>query len=198
MALFRHVVSGSTPGETWSFTLHTEGTLSTGDANAGLVSAVNAAYTGGFASVTNADVVTTLASTASIDPLTDGQLTRVETVLSLAGTDLGQMLPFQCATVVTLKTDVANRHGNGRFFLPPLAAAVLDAGRVNAASMTSLVAAFTAFFDALNTAGLQPQVRNRTGHISTPVTAGRMGNVIDTQRRRRNKLLETFTPVPVP
>jgi hypothetical protein len=32
MALYRFVASGTTPGETFSFTMHAEGSLSTGDA----------------------------------------------------------------------------------------------------------------------------------------------------------------------
>jgi len=44
MALFRHVISGTFPGEEWSVTLHTEGTLSVGDAEAANAAAITAAY----------------------------------------------------------------------------------------------------------------------------------------------------------
>lgn len=195
MALFRHVISGTTPGEQWSFTLHTEGTVSTGDANDSLAAAITAAYSNGFATITSPDVVTTIASTAGINEATDGQTTRVETVLSLPGTSEDEMLPFQCATAITLITALANRHGRGRFFLPPLAAGILDAGRVSAAGISNLDTAFTAFFAELTTDGLTPVVRNRTGHISTPVVEARVGDVIDTQRRRRNKLQEAYTAI---
>jgi hypothetical protein len=69
---------------------------------------------------------------------------------------------------------------------------------VNAATLVILDTAWTAFFDSLNTDGVTPVVRNRTGHISTTVTSARVGDVIDTQRRRRNKLTETFVVVAVP
>lgn len=197
MALFRHVISGSTPGETWSYTMHTEANVSTGDANDSLAAAVTAAYGAGLATVTSPDVVTTLASTAGIDPATDGQMTRVESVLSLAGAAVEEMLPFQCATTISLITAVANRHGRGRFYLPPLSAGVLDGGRLSAATVSSLDTAFTAFFAELTTDGHTLVVRNRTGHVSTPVTEARVGDVIDTQRRRRNKLTETYTVISV-
>lgn len=197
MALFRHVVSGTTPGEQWSFTLHSEGTLSVGDANTALAAAVAAAYDGGFDTITAPDVVTTLASTATIDPETDGQITRVESVLALAGAAEEEMLPFQCATVITLVTASATRHGRGRFYLPPLAVSTLESGRLSAAALSNLDAAYTAFFDELATAGLTVIVRNRTGHVSTPVTEARVGDVVDTQRRRRNKLQEAFTVITV-
>lgn len=198
MALYRFVASGTTPGETFSFTMHGESNLSTGDAATAFADALTAAWAAGMDDVTTADVDLTLASAASIDPATDGQLTRVEVVLTLTGVAAGEMLPFQCATVITLITASATRHGRGRFYLPPLAASVLDGGRISAASLAVLDTAWTAFFDSLNTDTVTPVVRNRTGHISTPVTAARVGDVIDTQRRRRNKLVETELTIAVP
>lgn len=198
MALYRFVASGTTPGETFSFTMHAEGALSTGDAATAFADALTAAWGAGMDDVTTADVDLTLASAATIDPATDGQITRVEVVLALTGVGAGEMLPFQCATVVSLLTASATRHGRGRFYLPPLAALVLDGGRISAASLAVLDTAWTAFFDSLNTDGVTPVVRNRTGHISTTVTSARIGDVIDTQRRRRNKLTETQVVVAVP
>ena len=101
------------------------------------------------------------------------------------------------ATTISLITAVANRHGRGRFYLPPLAAAVLAAGRLSPTTVSSLQTAATSFFDSLVTGGLTPVVRNRIGHVSTPVTEARVGDVIDTQRRRRNKLVEAYTVIPV-
>jgi len=197
MALYRMVASGTTPGESWSFTLHAEGSLSTADAATAFGDALTAAWAGGMDDVTTADVDCTLASVAALDPATDGQLTRVEVVLALTGVATGEMLPFQCATVISLLTDSATRHGRGRFYLPPLAVSTVDGGLISAAAITSLDTAWTAFFDSLNTDGLNPVVRNRTGHISTPVTSARVGNVFDTQRRRRNKLVEVYTAIAV-
>jgi len=197
MALYRMVASGTTPGESWSFTLHAEGSLSTADAATAFGDALTAAWAGGMDDVTTADVDCTLASVAALDPATDGQLTRVEVVLALTGVAAGEMLPYQCATVISLLTDSATRHGRGRFYLPPLATGTVDGGLISAATITSLDTAWTAFFDSLNTDGLNPVVRNRTGHISTPVTGARVGNVFDTQRRRRNKLVEVYTAIAV-
>jgi len=198
MALYRFVASGTTPGETFSFTMHAEGNLSTGDAATAFADALTAAWGAGMDDLTTADVDLTLASAATIDPATDGQITRAEVVLALTGVAAGEMLPFQCATVVSLLTASATRHGRGRFYLPPLAVSVIDQGRVSAASLAVLDTAWTAFFASLNTDNITPVVRNRTGHVSTTVTSARIGDVIDTQRRRRNKLTETYTVVAVP
>jgi hypothetical protein len=197
MALYRMVASGTTPGESWSFTLHAEGSLSTADAATAFGDALTAAWAGGMDDVTTADVDCTLASVAALDPATDGQLTRAEVVLALTGVATGEMLPFQCATVISLLSASATRHGRGRFYLPPLAVSTVDGGLISAAAITSLDTAWTAFFDSLNTDGVNPVIRNRTGHISTPVTGARVGNVFDTQRRRRNKLVEVYTAIAV-
>ena len=198
MALHRFVASGTTPGETFSFTLHGESNLSTADAATAFADALTAAWGAGMDDLTTADIDLTLASAATLDPATDAQVTRAEVVLALTGVAAGEMLPFQCATVISLLTNSATRHGRGRFYLPPLAVSQTDQGRVSAAAMIVLDTAWTAFFDSLNTDGVTPVVRNRTGHVSTTVTSARVGNVIDTQRRRRNKLTETYTVIAVP
>lgn len=67
MALYRFVASGTTPGETFSFTMHAEGTLSTGDAATAFGDALTAAWGAGMDDLTTADVDLTLASAATID-----------------------------------------------------------------------------------------------------------------------------------
>jgi hypothetical protein len=197
MALYRLVASGTTPGETFSFTMHAEANLSTGDAATAFGDALTACWAAGMDDLTTPEVDLTLASAAAINEATDGQITRVEVVLALTGVADAEMLPFQCATVISLLTASATRHGRGRFYLPPLAASFLLNGKLNSTAMTTLDTAWTAFFDSLNTDGVNPVVRNRTGHVSTPVTSARVGDVIDTQRRRRNKLTETYTVIAV-
>jgi len=197
MALYRLVASGTTPGESFTFTMHAEANLSTGDAATAFGDALTACWAAGMDDLTTPEVDLTLASAAAINEATDGQITRVEVVLALTGVADAEMLPFQCATVITLLTASATRHGRGRFYLPPLAASFLLNGKLNSTAMTTLDTAWTAFFDSLNTDGVNPVVRNRTGHISTPVTSARVGDVIDTQRRRRNKLVETYTAITV-
>jgi len=197
MALYRLVASGTTPGESFSFTMHAEANLSTGDTATAFGDALTACWAAGMDDLTTPEVDLTLASAAAINEATDGQITRVEVVLALTGVADAEMLPFQCATVISLLTASATRHGRGRFYLPPLAASFLLNGKLNSSAMTALDTAWTAFFDSLNTDGVNPVVRNRTGHISTPVTSARVGDVIDTQRRRRNKLVETYTTIAV-
>jgi len=199
MALFRHTASGTQQAGDWSFTLHTEGSLSVGDANAAWATALTAGWVGTNLAedVFENSTIMDTASTAGINPATDGQTTRVTATVSHAGSITGNQLPFQVAVVISLLTDTATRHGRGRLYLPAPDVSMCTNGALSSTCLTNLDAGFTALFDSLNTGGLTPVVRNRTGHTSTVVTSARVGSVFDTQRRRRNKIAETYTAIAV-
>lgn len=198
MALFHHTFSGTTPGETWSFNVHTSGAGTLAAAQAGAVAAATALWTGALDDFVSTDVLMTEVSTASIDEATDRQISRLADDVNLPGVSAGQSLPFQCALGVSWKTDLATRAGRGRIYLPPISVSNMAAGRVGASSVTGIVAAVNAFWGALDTAGLALVIRHKAIHSSTTVTGGNVGNVIDTQRRRRNKLVEVRSPLTAP
>lgn len=198
MALFHHTFSGTTPGESWSFNVHTTGAGTLAAAQAGAVAAAGALVTGQLDAVLPPAVVLTEVSTASLDEATDQQISRLSDDVNLPGVAASEMLPFQCATSVSWRTDLATRAGRGRIYLPPLAVGAVDEGRVSAAAQATIVTAASAFWAALDTAGLQLVIRHKAVHASTAVTSGNVGNVIDTQRRRRNKLIEIRSPLTAP
>lgn len=198
MPLFHSTFSGTTPGETWSFGVHTTGAGTLASAQAGAVAAANALWTGALDDFISTDVILTEVSTASIDEATDRQISRLSDDVNLPGVSAGQSLPFQCALGVSWKTDLATRAGRGRIYLPPISVSNMAAGRVGASSVTGIVAAVDAFWAALDTAGLALVIRHKAAHSSTTVTGGNVGNVIDTQRRRRNKLVEIRSPLTAP
>jgi hypothetical protein len=199
MALFRHTASGTVLGGDWSFTLHTEGSLSVGDANTAWTDALTAGWVGAPAAedVFASDTIMDTASTAGINTATDGQTTRVTATVSHAGSITGNPLPYQVAVVISLLTDSATRHGRGRLYLPAPDVSMCVDGKLSSTCLTNLDTGFTALFDSLNTDGLTPVVRNRSAHTSTVVTSARVGSVFDTQRRRRNKIAETYTAIAV-
>lgn len=199
MALFRHTASGTQQTGSWSFTLHTEGSLSVGDANSAWSDALTAGWVGSalVEDVYENSTILDTATTAGINPATDGQTTRVTATVSLAGSITGNQLPYQVAVVISLQTDTATRHGRGRLYLPAPDVSMCTNGGLSSTCLTNLDAGFTALFDSLNTDGLTPVVRNRTAHSSTTITSARVGSVFDTQRRRRNKIAETYTAIAV-
>nr|CRY95829.1 hypothetical protein [uncultured prokaryote] len=190
MALFHHRITGASPGESWSFGLYTEGAGTLEAAQAGWVAAQAAIWTDALDAIVSTEVTVEELSTATITQATAGQIARVAEGSALAGVSASQMLPFQCAVSVSFTTQSATRAGRGRLYLPPLVASTLDDGRISSAAQAIIVSAFNDGWGALATAGLSPQIYGRTSHTLTPVTGGNVGDVIDTQRRRRNKLIE--------
>lgn len=197
MPLYRHLCSGETPGEVWTFSLWTNGSLSINAAHSAWEAATGTFWSGGIDQHISAQVINTSLSTAEVDVATGRQSQRLESAVNRPGVAAGQMLPFQCATAVSLRTIFATRSGRGRFYLPPLAVSVLLAGRVTPAVQSDLADAAALMLQALAGGGLTPVVYSRTAHAAVTITSIDVGDVIDTQRRRRNKLVEQRESRPI-
>lgn len=193
MALYRHVASGTYPGESWSFTLHTLGSASLATAQSDWSDAIGALWTGALDAKIYTDVELTEVSTASLDTATGKQISRLSDDVALPGVATGASLPAQCALCVSWRSDTATRAGRGRLYLPPLAVSVMSAGRASAGTVTAVVAAVKAMTDVLVGDALTPVLYSRSAHTTTAITKFDVGNVIDTQRRRRDKLIEVRT-----
>lgn len=109
-----------------------------------------------------------------------------------------QVQPNQCAVVVSLLTGQAGRSRRGRIYVPWLASG-LTAGRLVAAQVTAAAdrAAVLAVeardwgFGGPTLSG-ELVVASATYGYNTPVTQIRVGNVMDTQQRRRDGLVEEY------
>lgn len=197
MALFRHRVVGSSPGEQWSFTLHTTGTGTDATANATWSAAVGAMWTGQLDTLVTGELSVVERTTTLINEATEGQISRTSDPTELPGAAVEEMIPYQVALVISLHTGLANRHGRGRFYLPPLTVGAVASGRLSAAAQATVAGAVESLFLELSSGGLTPVVRDRTGHVSTNVDLASVGDVFDTQRRRRNKLIENRAMIAV-
>lgn len=197
MTVFANVVSGTFPGETWSFTLHTEGTGSITSANSAAVAFWNLLW-GGVATPTDSikqliptTVESVEVSTASLDPVTGKQVARVITPDVKGGTNANDALPPQCSIAVSLRTASATRSGRGRFYLPVFAVDKDAAGVLDGTSQSEVAAAAQGALQSLVSAAFVPVIYHRSTKSTTNVTSIDVGNVFDTQRRRRDKLIET-------
>lgn len=193
MALYRHVAIGVFPGESWSFTLHTLGSADLATAQTTWSDAITALWTGKLDALVATDVELTEVTTASMDQATGKQISRLSDDVSLPGVAATATLPPQNAVAVSWRSDTATRAGRGRLYLPPFATGALAAGRLSGASVTDVVAAVKAMADVIVGAALQPVLYSRTKFTTTAITKFDVGDVVDTQRRRRDKLIEVRT-----
>lgn len=198
MTLYRHVMSGATPGEQWECRMYVSCFLGIADAQTAWTAAVTAMWTGLAAPADNlnqlipTDVTLDEVTTSQLDPVTFRQTSKVVGSLSLAGTATTAMLPPQCAAGVTWLTALDTKTGRGRNYLPPFAAGTLTAGRIGTASLTIFKLAMTNLLQSLVASSDTPVVFSPTHHTTQVITGGRVGDVFDTQRRRRDKLVPAY------
>ena len=192
MALFRHRLEGTFPGEVWSFGVYTDSNLSLSAMQSQWMTGITN-FWGTATALFCTDVETTRATTVEIDPATGKQLTGAEDTRADAGTSEATCLPFQCAPVVTLRTATLSRAGRGRFYAPSLAVDQVSAGRMLTTARDTLADAAEDLVQGLTSAGGNLVIYHRGSGTTSLVTSLDVGDVIDTQRRRRNKLIESRT-----
>lgn len=195
MTVFRHVAKGTFPGESWSFTLHTEGTVALTAAQAAWHSAIDTLWSDSLDALVNSNVSLTETSTASLSDSTGAQISRLSDDESLPGVASQGLLPPQCTVAVSLRTALATRAGRGRFYLPTFDKGTVTAagGRLNGTSVTATVTAVGDMLESLIADDLTPVIYSRSALTTQPITQYDVGDVIDTQRRRRDKLIEVRT-----
>lgn len=110
--------------------------------------------------------------------------------------------PAQVALVVSLATALARGRGHaGRFYVPACALQVGTNGTTGSANALTVAQQAWTMLTAIETAlpGYQVAVMSDIGAgKAVPVTAVRVGQVLDTIRSRRDKLPEEYVTFPIP
>ena len=195
MTTFRHVAKGSYPGEAWTFTMHSTGTIALSAAQAAWNAAVTDFWTDQLDGLVHTTVSLTEVSTASLDAGTGAQVSRLADDVSLPGVATQGLMPPQVTIAASLRTATATRAGRGRFYMPPFdkGTVTVTTGRLNSASITVALEAVDNLVTTMITNSLTPVIYHRSDFTSTNITQYDIGDVFDTQRRRRNKLVEMRT-----
>lgn len=113
--------------------------------------------------------------------------------------------PNQCAVVVTLETDRAGRTGKGRIYLPLIGIPVLG-GKLQSTSMPLIASGMAGVLQAINT-GLDANFPDHdvavqsakafatdgASYTGAAIVGVKVGDTYDTQRRRRNNMIEQYS-----
>lgn len=122
------------------------------------------------------------------------------------GNGVSISMPNQCAVVASLLTGVPGARGRGRLYLPSLGVLVGTTGRIQPGTVGPLAASVQTLLNGLNTqVGAEFDtdftyvcVASGVGTgTNARVTTVRVGDVIDTQRRRRDAIPETYSALAV-
>ena len=198
MTLFHMMLDGTTPDGTWSFGVWTTNTGD--DAAAALTkfqTAVAAMWASGIDAYISDQVAYTGQKVVTVDQSTGKQIARADGVVTDAGADTGETLPPQNSLALTLRTALATRAGRGRIYLPPFAVSQVVNGRLLSTTQGPALTACKSLFDTLISDGHTPVLYGRTAHTVTPITTLALGDVFDTQRRRRDSYVESYTSTAV-
>jgi hypothetical protein len=123
---------------------------------------------------------------------------------SVVGGYGGQVMPPQIALVATLIAGSGKGlAGKGRMYLPGVSATVDATGHIGGTVPQLIATGLATFFNTINASFDAPGsvINASKGHKNflgagarnVPVNGVRVGNVYDTQRRRRNALAETYS-----
>lgn len=106
--------------------------------------------------------------------------------------------PFQIARCVSLQTSQPGASRRGRFYVPAMGASPAITGKVPPPA--GYLLAWKTLFNQIEaswtgSAPIELGVYSKTLALVTPVTSMRVGDVLDTQRRRRDALTETYSSI---
>lgn len=118
------------------------------------------------------------------------------------GGGTSSVLPLQDSVVASHRTSQVGRRGRGRMFLPPASSLIMSStagarGRITSGSVAAVAAAQVTLLEdtQLNGSGPSgwacPVVTGMPFEQYALITQVQVGDVMDTQRRRRNALIET-------
>lgn len=114
--------------------------------------------------------------------------------------------PAQAAIVTSLRTDTPGGSGRGRLYWPAVGAGITndlrltvgDTGPIAAGMKTYLAGMASALATAFPLIGFDLAVRSRATRTTPHVVRIQVGNIVDTQRRRRDNYPESYSTVSIP
>lgn len=109
------------------------------------------------------------------------------------GSASGLHLPDQIAVVASTRTGLAGRSYRGRMYLPLNGLVIQPTGQLSQTQVDAIRTYTTALLSACLAGSLTPVIVSATQSSAVPITTVVVDSVMDTQRRRRNKLVPVAT-----
>jgi hypothetical protein len=194
MAFYRTTIRGKVPGDIYQFGFM----LQSDDGVSNVADQVAGAFTTAYGTTQRADFNTGVTfDDVLVQELSAGSGAVVDAAVAAigtAGTASVGMLPPQASMCVSV-LPVTGIH-RGRFYLPPMnQGATTTAGRIGSSKVTTHGNAWQAFFNDIggDTAPSRLGIWRSTTNAYVASKGISIGDVWDTQRRRRNKLIEVRT-----
>lgn len=208
-----YTIQGRSPGgEKWSIGLRTGAVSPPTEANLDLLAAMVANHFQNMISTGTDGIQARNPTTWFFDSVTGRHVTELgitdvlgsPQVFTTQGQAATQYQPDQIAVAVSLLTAKPGRSGRGRVYLPVLSIAGIVNSRLTTAQAQAFATDFAVFLDAIKsdtTVGVGPFpicIQSRKGPgVPPPVNRVQVGDVFDTQRRRRDKLVENYASADV-
>lgn len=106
-------------------------------------------------------------------------------------------LPDQCTVVASLRSGRSGRSFRGRMYVPVNKVTLDATGQLALNDALGIANQTKIMMDSVNASGLQVGVMSATQTAFTPVTSVQANTIVDTQRRRTNKIKPNGTSIQV-
>lgn len=193
MTVFRHRVTGpGAAGDIWVSTMHSSSANTLASVHTAWTTFINTFCSGTMNAMWNTHVSATETITDQLDPITGKNVAQALSGISQVGTGTGGSVSPRVCMVIGLRTALPTRAGRGRmYWVSPDDSHYATTGKFVDADATTIN---TAFATALTTfkATSTPVIYHRTSHTFDVVTTTTIGDVPGTQRRRTNKVAQTY------
>jgi len=194
-------------GSTWSTGLHVDSSRIPSDMLTTWSTAIQAAWTDGTHGLRVILPIGTVLNSVSVATLgpTMREIAKLEdTGLAIAGTAVGDTLPYLNSAVVSLRSANIQRKGRGRMYMPALEETFVNDDAIISTAVTRMKAAWTAVFTAIRADGSTIFVFNKkdTSPLHPPVIPAFTKETITTllisnkparQSRRTRKKAAVYT-----
>jgi len=141
------------------------------------------------------------------DDTTDALIAISTQASTAASVGLGSLkLPPQAAAVLSIRTNTTGGSGRGRIYWPAMGATLAVDGRISLPNLATFTSDFKLYLTGIQNdlaasfvgISFNLAVRSKTTKTTPHAVRLQAGNVVDTQRRRRDGLPEAYTTVNYP